>query len=91
MGYQPVLKERETAPARTVAGVYDGRVVRLLEPVRAENACRVTVLFPGPLEERPAVEEDGLERFIGMWADLTPEEEAVLRGVMEERAALYCR
>ena len=73
---------------KTVPGIYDGQVVRLLEPVEFKNTCRVTVTFAGPTVQ-PEARQNRLDRFIGMWADLTPEEEAALQGVMEERAGYF--
>ncbi|MCK6627998.1 MAG: hypothetical protein L6R45_22820 [Anaerolineae bacterium] len=73
-----------------VHGVYDGQVVRLLEPVQLEKQYRVVVTFLEPLaEETSPVPEDNLERFIGMWADFTPEEERVFETIFEERANYF--
>ncbi|NJN94001.1 MAG: hypothetical protein HC875_07835 [Anaerolineales bacterium] len=73
-----------------VHGVYDGQVVRLLEPVQLEKQYRVVVTFLEPLaEETPSVAEDNLERFIGMWADFTSEEERVFETILEERASYF--
>jgi len=33
--------------------------------------------------------EDNLERFIGMWADFTPEEDHVFHTILEERASYF--
>ena len=33
--------------------------------------------------------EDNLERFIGMWADFTPEEDRVFKTILEERASYF--
>jgi hypothetical protein len=33
--------------------------------------------------------EDNLERFIGMWADFTPEEDRVFQTILEERASYF--
>ena len=75
---------------RVVHGIYDGKVVRLLEPVQVENPCRVKVTFPEPTgRDTPATGEDSLERFIGMWADFTPEEEQVFQTILEERASYF--
>lgn len=75
---------------RIVHGIYDGKVVRLLEPVQVENPCRVTVTFPEPTGmDTLATGEDSLERFIGMWADFTPEEEQVFQTILEERASYF--
>ena len=68
-------------------GIYDGQVVRLLEPVQVKDLHRVTITFLGPLEkDTPTTAEDSLERFIGMWADFTPEEDRVFQAILEERA-----
>jgi len=73
-----------------VYGIYDGQVVRLLEPVQVENPCRVTVTFLEPLErDTLTTGEDNLERFIGMWADFTPEEDQVFQAILEERASYF--
>jgi hypothetical protein len=75
---------------QVVQGVYDGRVVRLLEPVQAEKPYRVTVTFLEPIGSdslRP--EEDSLERFVGMWDDFTPEEDRVFQAVLEERTRYF--
>jgi hypothetical protein len=73
-----------------VHGIYDGKVVRLLEPIQVENPCRVVVTFLEPLEgDTPTAGEDNLERFIGMWADFTPEEDRVFQAILEERASYF--
>jgi hypothetical protein len=73
-----------------VHGVYDGQVVRLLEPVQIENQYRVVVTFLEPLEEEtPPADKDNLEQFIGMWADFTPEEERVFQSIFEERVHYF--
>lgn len=73
-----------------VYGIYDGQVVRLLEPVQVENPCRVTVTFLEPLErDTLTTGEDNLEQFIGMWADFTPEEDQVFQAILEERASYF--
>lgn len=73
-----------------VHGVYDGQVVRLLEPVQLKKQYRVVVTFLEPVaEEALAVGEDNLERFIGMWADFTSEEERVFETILEERANYF--
>jgi len=75
---------------RVVRGIYDGKVVRLLEPVQVENPCRVTVTFPEPTKrDTPAAGEDSLERFVGMWADFAPEEEQAFQTILEERASYF--
>jgi len=35
--------------------------------------------------------EDNLERFIGMWADFTPEEDRVFQTILEERTSYFQR
>lgn len=51
-----------------VKGVYDGQVVRLLEPVKVNQPYRVEVTFVDEIaQSAPLVNEDNLERFIGMW------------------------
>ncbi|TEU13001.1 MAG: hypothetical protein E3J21_19770 [Anaerolineales bacterium] len=73
-----------------VHGIYDGKVVRLLEPIQVENPCRVVVTFLEPLEsDTPTAGKDNLERFIGMWADFTPEEDRVFQAILEERASYF--
>jgi hypothetical protein len=72
-----------------VQGIYDGQVVRLLEPVQVQDPHRVTVTFLEPLEDTPATGEDNLERFVGMWSDFTPEEERVFQTILEERAGYF--
>ena len=73
-----------------VHGIYDGKVVRLLEPIQVESPYRVTVTFLEPLgRDTPTTGEDNLERFIGMWADFTPEEEQVFQAILEERASYF--
>ena len=73
-----------------VKGVYDGKVVRLLEPINVDRPYRVEVTF---VEEiRPgmaASDEDNLERFVGMWADMTPEEDKAFQAILEERAGYF--
>ncbi len=73
-----------------VHGVYDGQTVRLLEPVQLEKQYRVVVTFLEPIEEEvPSTGENNLERFIGMWADFTPEEEKGFQTILEERAHYF--
>jgi hypothetical protein len=80
----------EVKVMRVVRGIYDGKVVRLLEPVQVENPCRVTVTFPELTKrDTPATGEDSLERFIGMWADFAPEEEQVFQTILEERTSYF--
>jgi len=75
---------------QVVPGVYDGKVVRLLEPIPVENPYRVEVTFLEPLATGMAgVGEDNLERFIGMWADFTPQEDRVFQTILEERASYF--
>ncbi len=75
---------------QVVQGVYDGKVVHLLEPVQIQDSYRVTVTFLKPVEEDiPIADEDNLERFIGMWADFMPEEARVFQAVLEERAGYF--
>ena len=52
-----------------VKGVYDGQVVRLLEPVKVDRPYRVEVTFVDEIDQ-PALlaNEDDLERFIGIRA-----------------------
>jgi hypothetical protein len=58
-----------------VHGIYDGKVVRLLEPIQVESPYRVKVTFLEPLgRDTPTTGEDSLERFIGMWVDFTPDD-----------------
>ena len=71
---------------QAVHGIYDGKVVRLLEPIQVENPYQVTVTFLEPIEsDTSTTDEDNLERFIGMWADFTPEEDRVFQTILEER------
>jgi len=80
----------EVRVMRVVHGIYDGKVVRLLEPIQVENPCRVEVTFLEPTgKDTPATGEDSLERFIGMWADFTPEEEQIFQTILEERASYF--
>jgi predicted nucleic acid-binding protein len=73
-----------------VHGVFDGQVVRLLEPVQLENQYRVVVTFLEPIEEKiPATKKNNLEQFVGMWADFTPEEEQVFQTILEERVNYF--
>ena len=75
---------------QAVYGIYDGKVVRLLEPIQVENPYRVTVTFLEPIErDASTIDEDNLERFIGMWADFTPEEHHVFKTILEERASYF--
>ena len=75
---------------QAVYGIYDGKVVRLLEPIQVENPYRVTVTFLEPIErDTSTTDEDNLERFIGMWADFTPEEHHVFKTILEERANYF--
>jgi hypothetical protein len=73
-----------------VKGVYDGKVVRLLEPVEVDRPYRVEVTFVEEIGRSPrAMGEDNLDRFVGMWADFTPEEDQVFQAIMEERAGYF--
>ena len=75
---------------RVVHGIYDGKVVRLLAPIQVKNPYRVTVTFLEPVgKDTPTTGEDNLERFIGMWADFTPEEDRVFQDVLEGRASYF--
>ena len=80
---------------QAVYGIYDGKVVRLLEPIQVENPYRVTVTFLEPIraeglaKDTSTADEDNLERFIGMWADFTPEEDRVFKTILEERASYF--
>ena len=80
---------------QAVYGIYDGKVVRLLEPIQVENPYRVTVTFLEPIraeglaKDTSTADEDNLERFIGMWADFTPEEDSVFQTILEERASYF--
>lgn len=73
-----------------VHGVYDGKVIHLLEPVQVENQYRVVVTFLEPFEQGASgVGENNLEQFIGMWADFTSEEDKVFQAILEERANYF--
>jgi hypothetical protein len=73
-----------------VKGVYDGQVVRLLEPIKVDRPYRVEVTFVDEISQpTPLANEDNLERFIGIWADFTPEEDKVFQSIMEERAGYF--
>ena len=75
---------------QVVHGIYDGKVVRLLEPIQVKNPYRVTVTFLEPIvRDTSTTDEDNLERFIGMWADFTPEEDRVFQNILEERASYF--
>ena len=75
---------------QVVHGIYDGKVVRLLEPIQVKNPYRVTVTFLEPIvRDTSTTDEDNLERFIGMWADFTPEEDRVFQDILEERASYF--
>ncbi|MEE8391891.1 MAG: hypothetical protein V3S14_13990 [Anaerolineae bacterium] len=75
---------------QVVHGIYDGQVVRLLEPIQVEKPYQVTVTFLEPIWGDASVTgEDSLERFIGMWADFTPEEDRVFQDILEERASYF--
>ncbi len=75
---------------QVVPGIYDGKVVRLLEPTPVEDPYRVEVTFLEPLvTDTSGVGEDNLERFIGMWADFTPQEDRVFQAILEERAGYF--
>jgi hypothetical protein len=73
-----------------VKGVYDGQVVRLLEPIKVDRPYRVEVTFVEEIAQiPPAAGVDNLDRFIGIWADFTPEEDKVFQSIMEERAGYF--
>ena len=73
-----------------VKGVYDGQVVRLLEPIKVDRPYRVEVTFVDEIAQtRTAADADNLDRFIGIWADFTPEEDKVFQSILEERAGYF--
>jgi len=75
---------------QVVHGIYDGKVVQLLEPIQVENPYRVTVTFLEPIRRDVLTTgEDNLEQFIGMWADFTPEEDRAFQTILEERASYF--
>jgi len=75
---------------QTVRGIYDGKLVRLLEPIQVKDPYWVTVTFLEPIgRDTPTTGENNLERFIGMWADFTPEEDRVFQTILEERASYF--
>jgi len=41
------------------------------------------------LIDSQTTDEDNLERFIGMWADFTPEEDRVFKTILEERTSYF--
>jgi hypothetical protein len=85
-----VFGTMEVRAMLVVHGIYDGKVVRLLEPIQVESPYRVTVTFLEPLgRDTPTTGEDNLERFIGMWVDFTPEEDQVFQAILEERASYF--
>lgn len=70
--------------------MYDGQVVRLLEPIKVDRPYQVEVTFVEEIARTPpAAGADNLDRFIGMWADFTPEEDKVFQSIMEERAGYF--
>ena len=72
-----------------VKGIYDGQVVRLLEPVKVKKPYQVEVTFLEEIDHDLATNKNNLEPFIGMWADLTPEEERTFRAILEERSTYF--
>jgi len=61
-----------------------------LEPIQVKNPYRVTVTFLEPIvRDTSTTDEDNLERFIGMWADFTPEEDRVFQDILKERASCF--
>jgi hypothetical protein len=73
-----------------VKGVYDGKVVRLLEPVEVDRPYRVEVTFVEEIKQtNSATGEDNFDRFVGMWANMTSEEDKVFQSIMEERAGYF--
>jgi hypothetical protein len=61
-----------------------------LEPIQVETPYRVVVTFLEPIErDTSTTGEDNLERFIGMWADFTPEEDHAFQTILEERASYF--
>jgi hypothetical protein len=70
-----------------VRGIYDGKVVQLLEPVNTDKACQVIVTFLEPVIENKT--GDNLEPFIGMWTDFTPEEERFFQTISEARTNYF--
>ena len=73
-----------------VHGVYDGKVVQLLEPIQVKKPCPVVVTFLEPLQEDTlTIEDDNLEPFVGMWADFTLEEDRIFQAIFEERKCYF--
>ncbi|MBC8448127.1 MAG: hypothetical protein H8D78_10275 [Chloroflexi bacterium] len=69
----------------SVRGVYEDGIVHLLAPVEVKGRFNLIVTFVQPVEGdgREAIEEQEPQessamRFFGLWADMTPEEEAAL-------------
>ena len=80
----------DTQHSVAIRGIYDGKVVRLLEPIQLETPYRVAVTFLEPIgRDKTTRDKDNLEPFIGMWADFTPEEERVFQALLEERANYF--
>jgi len=73
-----------------ICGIYDGKVVRLLEPVQFKTPYQVMVTFMEPIEgDTTTTSKDNLEQFIGMWSDFTPGEDRVFQAILEERATYF--
>jgi hypothetical protein len=85
-----MFRAMEVRVMLVVHGIYDGQVIRLLEPVQVESPYRMTVTFLEPIGRGTSTTgEDNLEQFIGMWADFTPEEDRVFQAILEERASYF--
>jgi hypothetical protein len=72
-----------------IHGIYDGKEIKLLEPIQVENPCRVVVTFLEPLKEETLTKDNNLEPFVGMWADFTPEEDRIFQTILEERSNYF--
>jgi hypothetical protein len=73
-----------------VKGIYDGKSIRILDPVDISTPHRVIITFLEEITETPAKDAgDALEPYIGMWADLSAEEERVFHAILEARAHYF--
>ncbi len=73
-----------------VQGIYDGKSVRLLDPIDINTPHRVIVTFLEEITASPAQNVgDALEPFIGTWADLSAEDEQVFHAILEARADYF--
>ncbi len=75
---------------QAIQGIYDGKMIRPLEPVHAHPNARVLITFMevGPAEKPPVTrlqDVAGCLRYTGPAKTLSEMEEAIQKGIAEQR------